>query len=165
LPPASANTLKTPRTFWKQVLLVFAVVAVGYFLVFSWIEQRRHRLGPWQVTFATDGGTPTLRIAQSALQLTDVTVRFTGAASPALTPQTIRFEPGRPVPFDLPFGRCVFQDALFLPGTVACQIFGHEIQLMPRKLTIDGVERAWHSGDVIELSAHLEGPASPRQPQ
>jgi hypothetical protein len=147
------------------VLLVFAVVAVGYFLVFSWIEQRRHRNGPWLVTFASDSGQPTLRIQQPTLHLTNLTIRFAGVTSPALTPQTVRFEPGRRVPFDLPFGRCVFQDALFLPGTIVFQAFGHEIQLMPRKLTIDGVERAWHSGDVIELPARSNVPATAGEPQ
>jgi hypothetical protein len=147
------------------VLVVFAAVALGYFLGFGWIEHRRQRNGPWQVTFRTDFGQPTLVVHQPELQLTNITIRFAGITSPARAAQTIRFEPGRPVPCDLPFGRCVFLDVLFLPGTVVCQVFGHEIQLMPRTLTIDGAERPWQSGEIIELPGSGQSLSAPDQPR
>jgi hypothetical protein len=45
----------------------------------------------------------------------------------------------------------VFLDTTFLPGTVALSLFGHEVQLLPRVLTIDKVEKAWRSGETISL--------------
>jgi len=36
-------------------------------------------------------------------------------------------------------------DTTFLPGTVAFQLFGHEIELLPRVLIIDHEEHPWHS--------------------
>jgi hypothetical protein len=69
----------------------------------------------------------------------------------------------------VPFGQCVFQDAQTLPGTVVFELFGHEIQLLPRVLTIDRVEHPWHSGETITLSKsggqtaprRADSPASP----
>jgi len=42
-------------------------------------------------------------------------------------------------------------DTTFQPGTVVFTNFGHEIQLLPRVLTIDKVERPWQSGTTIDL--------------
>jgi hypothetical protein len=46
----------------------------------------------------------------------------------------------------------VFQDTTFLPGTVVIQTFGHEIQLLPRVLTLDRAEHPWRPGEVIFLT-------------
>jgi len=43
------------------------------------------------------------------------------------------------------FGRCVFMDNTFLPGTLTFQLFGHEIELLPRVMMIDHEERSWRS--------------------
>ena len=137
---------------WKQLLAVFICAVVGYVLVFGWIENNRRKGGPWQATFTTVDGLPTLVINHPKLQLTDITIKFVDAPAPTNLPQTVAFEHGRPAPFDLPFGKCVFIDAIYLPGTAACEMFGHEIQLMPRVLTIDRVERPWQSGEKILLT-------------
>jgi hypothetical protein len=42
---------------------------------------------------------------------------------------------------------------LFLPGTVTLKLFGHEIQLIPRTLTINQVERPWQNGETVVLQA------------
>lgn len=138
----------------KPVLLVLAVTILGYALVFGWIEHRRVRQGPWQVTFTTAAnGAPALIINQPRVGVTNVQLVFPGA-SPASGPaaELMLFAAARPVPFDLPFGQCVFQDTTFLPGTVVIQAFGHEIQLLPRVLTLDHAEHPWRSGEVIILS-------------
>jgi len=141
-----------PTHIWKQVIAVFVCSLVGYMLVFAWIEHARRKNGPWQATFGISNGFPTLIINHSKRQLTNISIVFVDAPVPTNLPQSIAFEHGRPAPFDLPFGRCVFIDALYLPGTAACEIFGHEIQLMPRVLTIDKVERPWRSGEKILLT-------------
>ena len=84
--------------------------------------------------------------------LTNITIVFLEAIATTNAPQPIRFEHGRVAPFDLPFGKCVFLDTLYLPGTVAMEAFGHSIQVLPRTLTIDRVEHPWMSGEKILLT-------------
>jgi len=137
---------------WKQIVAVFIAALVGYLIVFYFIERQRRKDGPWQATFTSLDGLPTMIVNHPKSQLTNITIAFVGAPVPSNLPQTVTFEHGRPAPFDLPFGKCVFIDALYMPGTAACEIFGHEIQLMPRVLTIDKVERPWRSGEKILLT-------------
>ena len=137
---------------WKQIVTVFVCALVGYLAVFYFIENQRRKNGPWQVTFTAVEGLSAVIINHPKSQLTNITIAFVGAAETTNLPQTVAFEHGRPAPFDLPFGKCVFIDALYMPGTAACEIFGHEIQLMPRVLTIDKVERPWKSGEKILLT-------------
>jgi hypothetical protein len=148
-----------PDAIWKQLLAVFVCAVVGYVLVFGWIENNRRKNGPWQVTFTNIDRLPAIIVNHAKLQLTNISIVFVDATLPANLPQTVAFEHGHPAPFDLPFGKCVFIDAIYLPGTAACEMFGHEIQLMPRMLTIDKAERPWHSGETISLTnataAHL----------
>jgi hypothetical protein len=136
---------------WKPILIVFLVTLLGYVAVFNWIEHGRRKSGPWQMTFTEVAGVPAIVINQPALQLTNITIVFSGTPPSTNRPQTVAFEHGRPAPFDLPFGKCVFVDAIFLPGTATCEIFSHEIQLLPRTLTIDRVEHPWRSGEKIFL--------------
>ena len=65
------------------------------------------------------------------------------------------------MPYEVPFGNCVFMDTTFLPGTVTLQLFGHEIELLPRVLVIDRQEHSWRPGNTIAL---LPGPAVPLRP-
>lgn len=140
------------HSIWKQILAVFLCTVLGYLAVFYWIEHQRRKDGPWQATFTTRDGLPTLLVNHPKLGLTNITIQFADAIAPTNLPQTVAFEHGRPAPFDLPFGQCVFVDAIYLPGTAACEIYGHQIQLMPRVLTIDKVERPWRSGEKILLT-------------
>jgi hypothetical protein len=141
-----------PDQIWKQLIAVFICAVVGYVFVFGWIENNRRKNGPWQATFTNVEGVPAFVVNHPKLQLTNIIIQFVDAPSPTNLPQTVAFEHGRPAPFDLPFGKCVFIDALYMPGTAACEVFGHEIQLMPRVLTIDRVERPWRSGEKILLT-------------
>ena len=134
-----------------QVLLVFAAALVGYVVVYGWIEHRRVVKGPWVVTCANESGVPAITVNQSTLGIRDVRIVFSGGRAASNATQTIEFSQARPWPYDVPFGRCVFMDTTFLPGTIALEMFGHEIQLLPRVLTIDKLERPWRSGETIEL--------------
>ena len=139
-------------TLWKQVLFVFIITLLSYVVVFNWIEYRRRKNGPWQVTFTEEAGVPAMVVNQPALGLANITLIFSGEPLQTNLPQTITFEHGRPAPFDLPFGKCIFIDAVFLPGTASCEVFNHEIQLLPRALTIDRIERPWQSSEKILLT-------------
>jgi hypothetical protein len=134
-----------------QLLLVFAATLIGYAAVYGWIEHRRVIKGPWVVTFASASGVPVLTVNQTTLGITNLQIVFAHGRAPTNATQTVDFSQARPWPYVVPFGQCVFMDTTFLPGTIALELFGHEIQLLPRVLTIDKAERPWRSGERIEL--------------
>ena len=134
-----------------MLLRVGLVSLVGYIALFSWIENSRRKNDPWEITFTQVDNSPALLVSHARLGLTNVTIIFPDAVA-TNTPQTIRFEHGRVAPFDLPFGKCVFLDTLYLPGSMAMELFGHQIQLMPRTMLIDRLEHAWLSGEKILLT-------------
>jgi hypothetical protein len=137
-----------PEGILKHFLAALAIAVVFYFVCFSWIEHKREAKGPWQITFQSDAaGVPALHISESKLDISQ-SVRFPhGKTTPNLS-RTVTFAHDTP---DLPFGEMVFQDPTFLPGTVTMRLFGHEIELLPRVLTIDKKEYAWHSANGIDV--------------
>lgn len=137
--------------WFLRVLLGFAAVGMAYLLLFHAIESRRVAKGPWRVTFAVREGVPSLIVNQPALKIEAVEIVFGDEHLATNLFYTVQFDQARPVPFELPFGRCVFLDATFLPGTVVLEAFGHEIQLLPRTLTIDRFEQPWRSGQRFRL--------------
>ena len=134
-----------------QLLLVFATALIGYAVLYGWIEHRRVVKGPWVVNCSSESGVPVLTVNQSTLGIRDVRIVFPGGRGASNVTQTIEFSKARPWPYAVPFGQCVFMDTTFLPGTIALEVLGHQVQLMPRVLTIDKVERPWRSGETIEL--------------
>ena len=60
--------------------------------------------------------------------------------------------------FTVPFGECIYQDLMFLPGVVTMNLLGHEIELMPRTLVIDKKEVPWSTpGSRIVVPSSAEG--------
>ena len=135
----------------KHFFATFAVCAVFYFVAYHGVEHLRNRQGPWQVTFTAEAGTPALVINQPKLGIRNVKFTFPGGEISTNAPQTIAFDTARETPFAVPSGQCVFLDTTSLPGNVTLQIFGHEIQALPRVLTIDRQECAWQSDTTIPL--------------
>jgi hypothetical protein len=138
----------------RHVVYAFLIALVIYVIFYFGIENRRTHNGPWKVSFVNETNTPTLIINQPTLNITDLRIIFpndtptnTFTNVPSLT-----FDQPREWPFDVPFGQCVFEDTTFLPGTLAFKILGHEVQLMPRVLTIDRREYAWQSHATIALN-------------
>jgi hypothetical protein len=147
----------------KHFVAAFVIALLVYVLAYAGIEHRRTRKGPWQVTFTNDlSGTPALLINQPRLAITNVQIIFSGQrVAPAGRDVIVAFDQPRPVPCEVPFGRCVFMDTTFLPGTIVFELFGHEIQMLPRVLTIDKAERPWRSPETIVLpAAELSRPGS-----
>lgn len=122
-------------------LLALALYAVGFWF----IESRRVAESPWVVGFQTAAdGQAVIDVRQSSLELGPVEIRIeTTNSSGTVARQEVVFDTPRPVPFAVPGGRCIFQDATFLPGTVALEVGGVAIQLIPRALTIGTNEYAW----------------------
>jgi hypothetical protein len=137
----------------KHLLIAFLIAVAVYALSFAGIEYRRARKGPWQVTFTNSPlGEPVVVVNQSWLALTNIQLIFVGEPSSAKNVAvSMRFDQPRPVPFDLPFGKCIFMDTTFLPGTITFQLFGHEIELMPRVMMIDHEEKQWLSSKILRL--------------
>ena len=150
--------------FLKRVLLAFGIALVAYAILYNVIEHRRAAKGPWQVTFDQEqNGAPTILVNQPTIGITNVQLSFVGATD-ILTngPVTLSFSEARKTPFNVPFGKCVFLDTVFLPGTIVFEMAGYQVQLMPRVLTLDGVEHPWRSGEALKLTVKTNSNESPR---
>ena len=145
----------------KHFIFAFVLALVGYIVCYQWIEHRRSRKGPWQVTFTrTTAGEPAIVINHPSLAITNVRIQFTATSSPPSTNNTtLHFAQPQDVPYDVPFGKCVFMDTTFLPGTVTFRLFGHEIELLPRTLVLDHQEHPWHSDTSMTLPPAKVAPA------
>ena len=135
--------------FLRHLLMAFGLAVLIYILFYSVINYRRTHNGPWSVAFTNSAGTSVMLVNQPKIGITNLQILFVGQTNQQTG--SFEFSQARAVPFDVPFGKCVFMDPTFLPGTIAFDVFGHEIQLMPRTLTIDGKEMPWRSDTVIPL--------------
>src|SRR5258708_36892755 len=169
MPPATLemrSTKERQENPMKRFLVAFSIAVVIYLIFYQFIEHRRNRKGPWQVTFTNSvSGDPRIIINQPFLSITNVLMTFAGAPRAGDAYRTLSFEQPRQVPYDVPFGTCVFMDTTFLPGTVTLHLFNHEVELLPRVLVIDRQEHPWLSESTITLhpappSASLEIPRS-----
>lgn len=144
----------------KHFILAFLLALICYVFFYTKIENRRTRKGPWEVTFTNDAlGNPALVINQPRLAITNAQVTFTNQrVAQAFMPATLVFQQPRPVPYDLPFGKCVFMDTTFLPGTLTMELFHHEVELLPRVLVIDRQEHPWLSDSTITLHPTTDKP-------
>ena len=132
----------------RHFIATFLIAVVIYLVAYGWIQHRRNRKGPWEVTFSTGSqNAPVLIINQPALGIRNFQILFSGEKMPSASgvpAEKIVFDQPKPVPFDAPFGKCIFMDLTFFPGTVTfSNVFGHEIELLPRVLIIDYKEHPW----------------------
>ena len=90
-------------------------------------------------------------INHAKLGIEDVSIQLPATTTSSPTNAAIQFLPGTEVPFDVPFGKCVFLDPIFLPGTVTLEIGGHLIEMMPRQLTVDTNHYRWEPGLAVVI--------------
>jgi hypothetical protein len=135
----------------KHFIYPFFIAVAIYLVSYSGIEHLRTRHGPWQVTFTNELSIPALVINEPQLNIANLSITFPGQSA-QMTNATMSFAQPQEVPFDVPFGQCVFEDTTFQPGTIAFKLFGHEIQLLPRVLTIDKKEYPWQSNTTMPLA-------------
>jgi hypothetical protein len=150
----------------KHALVVFAITLVAYVALYQVDRWLRLRHGPWQVTFTTTAeGAPAIDITAERIGINAVRVLFPGESGPAgLAAQTLVFD--SPLQTNLPFGRTLFLDTTYLPGAVTMDLFGHEIELLPRTLVVNRKEVPWQSGQAISLQpAEKMPPASTPKPK
>ena len=58
----------------------------------------------------------------------------------------------------IPFGRKKFEDLTYLPGTLAFDFFGHEIEFMPRTMVINLQEVPWTNHSILNLTGDQKIP-------
>ena len=144
----------------KPLVALFFAVAVLYFGAFHGLEYARHRKGPWEIAFQTDAqGNPTLAINQPALGLRDVKIVVHGEKTTSAVARVSFDRPLRAVPF----GKVIYEDLTFLPGVVTFDLFGHEVELLPRILIANRKEISWSSGETVDLWP-TNKPAEPPKP-
>lgn len=145
----------------KHFILAFLLAVICYAFFYHTIEHRRTRKGPWEITFTNDANrNAALVINQPKLAITNAQIAFSDRpVAASFDPATLLFSEPRPVPFEVPFGKCIFMDTTFLPGTVTMRLFDHEIELLPRVLVIDRQEHPWLSDSTITLHPVTSGPA------
>src|SRR6266850_6120814 len=95
---------KEPRENPLKHFLVAFSIAVGIYLVsYQFIEHRRNRKGPWQVTFTNNvSGDPQVVINQPFIPIKNVRMTFRGVSIPANNGATLLFDQPKPVPYEVP---------------------------------------------------------------
>ncbi len=147
---------------WKSVTLTFVLAVIFYALAYSWMSRKQTGQGPWQVNFTTNfAGVPQLVIAQPTLGFSNVIVRFEGEQL-AATNRTGVVAFGQPR-MPTPFGRVIYDDLMFQPGSVAVDCFGHVVEMIPRELMLNGTSNAWQNGSVYFLFPTNKLPPKVRQ--
>ncbi|SRR5258705_5016326 len=146
----------------KSLVFVGLIVLALYSVFFYAIESCRRVQGPWQVTFATNTGGPVIEIAQPRLHIA-CAVAFPGEAVTTTNPlpAIVLFDrPKKPVPF----GKVIYEDLTQLPGVVTFDLFGHEVELLPRVLIVNKRQIKWNSQTPIDLwpTNKLPQPPKPR---
>jgi hypothetical protein len=143
-----------------HLLSALALAAVIYGGGF-WLDHHlRTRRGPWAIEFTrTPDDSPMIVIHQPSLGIRDIRVLFPGevAAKPSAT---IRF--GTPEQA-VPWGRVKYEDLTYLPGVVTLELFGHEIEMLPRTMYVNRQSVPWLSATNITLTA-ADRPAALPEP-
>ncbi len=159
---AQKLALMKPDRLFKILLIGFGVALMIYILAFSFIQNRRTIKGPWHVMFSTDSeGTPNLLIQQTNFGIAKKIIFSEQKLEQKSLAQSFVFDD--PTKTNAPFGQIIFQDLTFLPGTVTFNFFGHEVELLPRVLTIDKQEHRWKNGEVISVTGEGKFKPHPRQ--
>jgi hypothetical protein len=141
--------MKSARSTITSIAITFVAAVVFYALAYSWLSRKQVVGGPWIVAFTNAiAGAPAIVIHQPQLGVSNVTVQFVGAETPASngTGRVIFDKPKRP----LPFGEVIHDDLMFLPGVVTLDLFGHEVELQ-RALILNRQRFDWKSGATYSL--------------
>ena len=123
----------------RSVLITFIVTLLLYLCAYNSLQYLQTRKGPWEVTFAADDeGNPSITIYQPKLNISSVEILFPGerVARSNLSERVAFDKPRQPTPF----GTVIYDDLMFQPGVVTMDLFGHEIELLPRTLIINKIQ-------------------------
>ena len=142
-----------PNRLGRDLSILFAVVLLLYILAYSGLEHARSRRGSWQVTFQKNAeGQPVFSVSQPYLGIQRFELVFPEEKWTGTNAQTaLEFNGPRETPFEIPFGRVIYEDLTFLPGAVTFDLFEHEVELLPRTLILNRHEQPWQSSATIQL--------------
>lgn len=155
--------MKSGRPTFLSIAITFVLAAVFYFVAYAWLSKRQTGKGPWHVVFTNDfAGTPEIIITQTNLGISNVCVRFLEEKLNAT--QHIGVVEFTKPETAVPFGTRVFDDLMFLPGTVTLDCFGHEVELLPRVLVLNRKTVPWQSNSTNTLAPSTKLPPEARQP-
>lgn len=141
---------------YLPVVYLFLATLVTYVLLWKGMDHLRNHNGPWIVHFAsTPDNKATLTINNHKKGVTNAVITISGIPETPLTDTTVEFDD---VSKEVPFGKFIYHDLMFLPGVVALHVHGHEIQLVPRTLFINKEEVPWSPAPNIELIASTNAP-------
>ena len=151
--------LSVKSLFWMFVATLFL-----YVTVYGACTAMKRRGGAWEITFAVSNGTPAL-VIQHPLRLPQpVTILFPGE-KPERTDLPITAVFNIPITNRMAFGPILHIDTSTLPGVVTLNCFGHPVEIFPRALSIDLVERPWIPGTNITVTAESKPPADRLKPR
>jgi len=132
----------------RHLLIGFVLAVVIYAGFFAGDQAFRRRKGGWEVEFHTNAsGHAAITVNQSALQVANVQIVFGGETATNGGGRVVFDKPRQAIPF----GKTKFEDLTYLPGSVAFDFFGHEVELLPRTLYLNKKEQAWQPNAVHEL--------------
>lgn len=147
----SSASDKLPR----HLAIGFIAALLVYVTFFSCDQRLRQRKGPWEVSFQTnETGFAAIIVNQPALQITNVQIVFVGETVTNVDGSVFFQRPQQAIPF----GKVKFEDLTYLPGSVAFDFFGHEVELLPRTLYLNKKEFPWKSGARHELTTDQKLP-------
>ncbi|MGZ8938231.1 MAG: hypothetical protein ACXW32_03365 [Limisphaerales bacterium] len=135
----------------RHLAIAFGLAIVIYAAFFTCDQGLRKRKGGWDVTFGTNiAGHASIAVNHAGLGITNVQIFFESEFVTNTNPagRVIFNKPQQLVPF----GKVKFEDLTYLPGSVAFDFFGHEVELLPRTLYLNKKEHPWESGAVFELN-------------
>lgn len=138
--------------FKKLTLLyLFLATLASYVLLWKGMEHLRVKDGPWVVNFSTfTNATAKLTINNHKKGITNAVINISGIpAQESFVNKDISFIN---VDEDLPFGKFIYHDLMFLPGVVTFSAFGNEIELLPRTLIVNRKEIPWDPVPQLQLN-------------
>jgi hypothetical protein len=125
----------------KHLLIGFLIALLVYAGSFAVDQHLRNRKGPWTVRFSTnENGWAQIEVTHPKLGVEERVIFF--GERPTNTGVVSFDRPSKPVPF----GKVKFEDLTYLPGSVAFDFFGHEVELLPRTLYLNKREQPWTRG-------------------
>jgi hypothetical protein len=134
----------------KHAGFAFLIALVGYVIFYSCDAHLRTRHGPWVVEFGVStNGEPLITINQPSLKIQNVRILLEGEKA-TNAPTMVQFD--SPQHLETPYGRVRFHDLTYLPGTITLDLFGHEIEMLPRTLFINTKEVPWRNDALFVLT-------------
>jgi hypothetical protein len=134
---------------FKHLAIAFALALAGYVFFYACDARLRTRHGPWIVDFQiASNREPVLVINQPGIGIRNVRVQLAGEVA-TNSQDGVRFD--SPTQLTVPYGRVRFHDLTYLPGTITLDVYGHEIELLPRALFLNTKETPWENNAVFVL--------------